>query len=502
MAVVNASTLIIDADSSSREALAKALKDAGYPVLTATSGSEGLAVLSSLRPQVALLDIGLPGEDGFGLLRRIRLEHPDVVLIALSAVSEPGMIVRAMREGATDFIGKPASGGTVLAALKGAVTRADSLALPEMPAIPAANGGERFWPDLDLLFRNSEKMRTVEYIVRRAADTNATILLQGESGTGKEMVAKAVHYVSGRRDRPFLKVNCASLPGDLLESELFGHEKGAFTGAHRRKPGKFELAHRGTFLLDEIGEMPLGLQAKLLHVLQDGKFFRVGGSELIDTDVRLVAATNKDLASMSQTGQFREDLYYRLNVVTISVPPLRERREEIPLLVNHFLRKFCLQYERETPSISPETMQLLQDYSWPGNVRELENMIKRLVVLQNDALLQEEIAMRRSRAWPRPSPVLAAASAPIAGPAPIAVPPAAPVPVAPPSQHGVDMGLKEIARKAALEAEKAVLKDVLDRVRWNRAEAARLLKISYKALLYKITAAGLDGKSERRPRSK
>jgi len=498
---VAVSILIIDADSASREALARTLKDAGYPVLTAGSGAEGLAVVSSLRPQLVLLDLGLPGEDGFGLLRRIRLDNAEIVIIALSSLSEPSLIVRAMREGAADFVAKPASPGAVLTAVKAAVTRTDTLLAADVPSAPLSNG-ERYWPDLDLLFRNSDKMRAVEYIVRRAADTNATILLQGESGTGKEMVAKAVHYVSGRRDRPFLKVNCASLPGDLLESELFGHEKGAFTGAHRRKPGKFELAHRGTFLLDEIGEMPLGLQAKLLHVLQDGKFFRVGGSELIDTDVRLVAATNKDLASMSQTGQFREDLYYRLNVVTISVPPLRDRREEIPLLVNHFLRKFCLQYERETPSISPETMQLLQDYSWPGNVRELENMIKRLVVLQNDALLQEEIAMRRSRAWPRPSPVLATAAAPVGPPPPFAVPSVAPAPLAAPNLHDVDMGLKEIARKAALEAEKAVLKDVLERVRWNRAEAARLLKISYKALLYKITAAGLDGKSDRRSKPK
>ena len=187
------------------------------------------------------------------------------------------------------------------------------------------SGGSRAAADLDLLFRNSERMRAVEDIVRRTADTNATILLQGESGTGKEMVARAIHYISDRPDRPFLKINCASLPGDLLESELFGHEKGAFTGAHRRKPGKFELAHRGTFLLDEIGEMPLGLQAKLLHVLQDGQFFRVGGIEVITSDARLIAATNKDLVSVMTTGLFREDLYYRLNVVAISIPPLRER---------------------------------------------------------------------------------------------------------------------------------------------------------------------------------
>jgi two-component system response regulator AtoC len=305
------------------------------------------------------------------------------------------------------------------------------------------------------------------------------------------MVAKSIHYISQRRDRPFLKVNCASLPGDLLESELFGHEKGAFTGAHRRKPGKFELAHRGTFLLDEIGEMPLALQAKLLHVLQDGRFFRVGGSEMIETDVRLVAATNRDLAAVMASGHFREDLYYRLNVVTVSIPPLRERREEIPVLVDHFLRKFCRQYDREAPRISPETLQRLGDYGWPGNVRELENMVKRLVVLQNEDLLRDEIAMRSNRPWaPRET-----------------IPVTAPPPP-PPQFPGIatireaDLGLKDIAKRAALEAEKAVLKEVLDRVRWNRAEAARLLKISYKALLYKITAAGLDGKVDRRSRKK
>ena len=481
--MVAGSTLIIDASSESRDTLARVVKELGYPVLAAGGGAEGLAILSSLRPQLVLLDLDLPGTDAFDLLHQIRVEHTDTSLICLSVVQEPGFVVRAMRAGAADFLPKPASAGAVQAAVRNAMARADALGRVELGASLAGNS-DRFWPDLDLLFRNSERMRAVENIVRRAADTNATILLQGESGTGKEMVAKAIHYISGRRDRPFLKVNCASLPGDLLESELFGHEKGAFTGAHRRKPGKFELAHRGTFLLDEIGEMPLGLQAKLLHVLQDGKFFRVGGSELIDTDVRLIAATNKDLPSVVTTGQFREDLYYRLNVVTISVPPLRERREEIPLLVNHFLKKFCVQYNREAPKISAETMQLLQDYSWPGNVRELENMIKRLVVLQNDALVQEEIALRRNRPW-----------GPIQAPAPLAAVPQTQTPVA--TILEANLGLKEIAKRAALEAEKAVLKEVLDRVRWNRAEAARLLKISYKALLYKITAAGLDGKGDR-----
>jgi two-component system, NtrC family, response regulator AtoC len=485
--MANAATLVVDANPDSREGLSRIIKEAGFPVLTAGSGSEGLALLTTLRPSVVIVDMDLPGIDACDLIHQMRLEVTDVVLLALSSVQDTAHVVRTMRAGASDFLAKPASATTVQSAIRTALTRS------EASGADLAGGGEadRFWPDLDLLYRNSERMRGVEDIVRRAADTNATILLLGESGTGKEMVAKSIHYISQRRDRPFLKVNCASLPGDLLESELFGHEKGAFTGAHRRKPGKFELAHRGTFLLDEIGEMPLGLQAKLLHVLQDGRFFRVGGSEMIETDVRLIAATNRDLASVMATGQFREDLYYRLNVVTIAIPPLRERREEIPLLVEHFLRKFCRQYDRETPRIGPDTLQQMQDYAWPGNVRELENMVKRLVVLQNEGLLLEEIAMRRNRPWaPRET-------IPVTAPSP--APPQ--LTSLPPIREG-ELGLKEIAKRAAMEAEKAVLKEVLDRVRWNRAQAARLLKISYKALLYKITAAGLDGKVDRRSRKK
>ena len=484
------STVIIDGNPESRDTLARLVKDAGHSALTAAGATEALALISALRPQVVLVDLDAPGTDPFELIHQIRLESTDTVVLALSTVRDTSFVVRAMRTGASDFIVKPSAPAEIQQAIASALTRTEIAhageAVGSRPSDP-----EHHWPDLDLLFRNSQRMRAVENLVRRAADTNATILLQGESGTGKEMVAKAIHYISRRRDKPFLKVNCASLPGELLESELFGHEKGAFTGAHRRTPGKFELAHRGTFLLDEIGEMPLGLQAKLLHVLQDGKFFRVGGSELIDTDVRLVAATNKDLASVMAAGLFREDLYYRLNVVTIAVPPLRERRDEIQLLVEHFLKKFGRQYDRETPNISPETMRLLQEYTWPGNVRELENMIKRLVVLQNDGLLHEEIALRRERGWPASRYGLAVATSP-----------APPQPQDSPTNFEASLGLKEIAKRAALAAEKAVLKEVLDRVRWNRAEASRLLKISYKALLYKITAAGLDAKSERRGRKK
>ena len=481
--------LVVDGKAESRANLARHAKEAGYPVLEAATGAEALALLSSLHPQMVLLDLDQLDVNGLDLARQIKLEAADVPVVLLSTTGDRDVVVKGMRTGAYDVLVKPVAAQAVKDVLKAALTQVDAAPLIVSPG-GNGSGGAAPPVDVDLLFRNSERMRAVEDIVRRAADTNATILLQGESGTGKEMVARAIHYISDRRDKPFLKVNCASLPGDLLESELFGHEKGSFTGAHRRKPGKFELAHRGTFLLDEIGEMPLGLQAKLLHVLQDGQFFRVGGSEVITSDARLIAATNRNLASVMTTGLFREDLYYRLNVVAISIPPLRERREEIPVLVDYFMGRFCRQYNRDALKISQATMRLLQDYHWPGNVRELENMIKRAVVLQTEALVQQEIALRSEKPW---APKAEGAPAPAASPA-----------AAPPAPVGgvmadSEMGLKDIARRAAMAAEKAVIKEVLEKVRWNRAEAARLLKISYKAMLYKIRQVGLDDRPERGP---
>ena len=346
-----ASVLILDSNPESRGALERAIEHAGQTALVARTGSEALALLSNLHPPLALVDVDELGDEAFSVLREIALGTSDTVALAVSSASNTGLVVRAIRAGAADFLVKPVSAEAIVGALKRALTQ--SGAAPLEPAHRNVEEVDPSAPDLELLFGKSRHMRAVEDIVRRAADTNTTILLQGESGTGKEMVANAIHHISDRRDKPFLKINCASLPGELLESELFGHEKGAFTGAHRRKPGKFELASRGTFLLDEIGEMVLGLQAKLLHVLQDGAFFRVGGSELIKTDARVIAATNRDLAAVMAKGAFREDLYYRLNVVAISIPPLRERREEIPSLVEHFVAKSCQQYNRPAPNISP-----------------------------------------------------------------------------------------------------------------------------------------------------
>ncbi len=316
----------------------------------------------------------------------------------------------------------------------------------------------------------SSKMQPIRDLVGKVAGTNTTVLLRGESGVGKEVVAHALHKASPRADKQFLKVNCAALPGELLESELFGHEKGAFTGAYRQKPGKFEAADGGTLMLDEIGEMPLRLQAKLLHVLQDGEFCRVGGEKIIDTDVRLIASTNRDLEAAMRAHQFREDLYYRLNVIEIRVPPLRERREEIPGLIDFFKRKFGAQYGRVV-DIPPETVRVFVEYHWPGNIRELENAVRRIIVLGSARTVHQEIVANLNRGL-RPTTVV-----------PAAFPPA-PTPDAP-------VSLKDIARQAARDAERVAIKEVLDRVHWNRAKAARLLQISYKALLYKIVQCGL-----------
>jgi len=306
-------------------------------------------------------------------------------------------------------------------------------------------------------------MRAIRSIIESIADTDTTVLIRGESGVGKDLIARAVHSASTRREGPFVKVNCAAIPQELLESELFGHEKGAFTGAHRRKPGQFEYANKGTMYLDEIAELPLALQAKLLHVLQDFRFSRVGGNAMIAVDVQVIAATNRDLEEALRRGEFREDLYYRLNVVEIRVPPLRERRDEIPTLAAYFLAKFNAQYGRQR-ELTPETLARLQEYPWLGNVRELENTIRRVVVLSDSEQAIEPLGERRTGAPPK---------------------------------LVVTESLREIARRGAREAERKALAEVLERVHWNRAEASRILKVSYKTLLNKICECGLTPPSRR-----
>jgi transcriptional regulator with GAF, ATPase, and Fis domain len=313
-------------------------------------------------------------------------------------------------------------------------------------------------------------MRAIGTVIESIADTDATVLIRGESGVGKDLVARAIHAASSRRRGPFVKVNCAAIPQGLLESELFGHEKGAFTGAHRRKPGQFECANRGTIYLDELGDLPLALQAKLLHVLQDFQFTRVGGHQLIEVDTRVIAVTNRDLEAAMARGEFREDLYYRLNVVEIKVPPLRERREEIPALASRFLARFNSQYGRQK-QLLPKTLAQLMEYPWLGNVRELENVIRRLVVLGDGEQAIEALVTRGPNGQNGPNG---------------------------PNGHGsaqqptaVESGLREVGRRGAQEAERKALLEVLDYVSWNRTEAARILKVSYKTLLTKISQYSL-----------
>jgi len=320
---------------------------------------------------------------------------------------------------------------------------------------------------VELQMCSSAGMQRVRDVITRVAPTTATVLLTGESGVGKEVVARAIHQASPRAGEQFLKVNCAALPGELLESELFGHERGAFTGAYRDKPGKFEVAQRGTLMLDEIGEVPLRLQAKLLHVLQDGEFARVGGQRVMHTGARILAATNRDLTAEIRAGRFREDLYYRLNVIEVHIPALRERREEIPALIEYFLARSNAAYGRAVP-IAPAMRRLFAEYAWPGNIRQLENVIKRVVVLSDAGAVYNELTSRGSSEAPVPAPEA--------------------MPVA---SLTAQLDLKAIARRAARDAERLAIADVLERTRWNRAKAARLLGISYKALLYKIVDCGL-----------
>jgi two-component system, NtrC family, response regulator AtoC len=335
------------------------------------------------------------------------------------------------------------------------------------------------WSD-EGVFGGSPAMRAVKELINRAAGTNLTVLVWGESGVGKEIVTRALHARWPGRQCPFVKVNCAALPLELLESELFGYERGAFTGAYRAKPGKFELADNGTIFLDEIGEMPSPIQAKLLQVLQDGQFSRLGSRKDIQVNVRVVAATNRDLVPLVEQGKFREDLYYRLNVINIHVPPLRERREEIPGLVVGLLEKFCKQYGLPLRYLTDDIMGRLLAYHWPGNVRELENVVKRIAVLGTG----EETVQELFRRPPRP-----------AAPAPPGEPPGShPHEVAEPAIFDERIGLKEIVRRAELGAEAAALTHVLNRVRWNRTEAARRLKISYKTLLLKMKRHGLGAR--------
>jgi two-component system response regulator AtoC len=449
--------LVIDDDADQRRRVATQLQAWGYAPLALGSAEEALDRIGHTQFAFALVAIRLPGLSGIEFLRRARELDVAGPVIMVADSTHGAQIVEAMQAGADDFIRRPYTAEELASAVK----RAAGRTRPAVP--PPANGdtnGARLERELSLL--TSPAMREIRGILAQAARADVTVLICGETGVGKEVIAHAIHAQSARSRRAFVKVNCAAMPRELLESELFGHERGAFTGAHQRKPGRFELADGGTIFLDEIGELPPPLQAKLLHVLQDGEFSRVGGAHNMAVDVRVISATNRNLGREVAAGRFREDLFYRLNVINVLVPPLRERGEEIPALARYFVEHYSRAFNVPERPIPAETLQAFLDYAWPGNIRELENFIKRMIVLQDMTLV------------PRRPVALETVGPGTAGPA-----------------AGRGLSLKEISRRAVLEAEREVIRRTLDQCRWNRVKTAKMLNISYRALLYKIKDMGL-----------
>jgi two-component system, NtrC family, nitrogen regulation response regulator NtrX len=369
--------LIVDDEASIRQSLSGALKDEGYKVSVAESGRAALERLRSERPDVILLDIWMPEMDGIETLKQLKTDHPDQIVIMMSGHGNIETAVKAVKYGAYDFVEKPLSLERLLVLLQNAASVQDLAR--ENVALRKQVSRSRS------LIGQSAPMKQIQELIKRVAPTTGSVLITGENGTGKELVAHSVHALSPRFNKPFVEVNCAAIPEELIESELFGHEKGAFTGATQLRRGKFDLAHGGTLFLDEIGDMSMKTQAKVLRILQEQKFERVGGAQTISVDVRVVAATNKDLKAEISRGAFREDLFYRLNVIPFAVPPLRDRREDIPLLAAHFLREFAATHGRRERKLAPEALEALRAYGWPGNVRELKNLIERVMILTTEA---------------------------------------------------------------------------------------------------------------------
>lgn len=464
--------LIVDDDVVTAKGLGAHLSRRGFEISQVSGGPAAQTALRNFNPSVVLLDLNISGSDGYELLARIKQDRPGVPVLILSANRSPEAIFRASKMGADDYLSKPVD--THELDLHIAKTLETNRPGPEVAHLREQ---VRRQTDFSMLFGTSPKMMDVKLTIEKVADTTATVLIRGESGSGKEVVARMIYSSSSRSDKPFVKVNCAAIPHELLESELFGYEPGAFTGASRQKPGKFEQADEGTIFLDEISEMHPALQAKLLHVLQDHEFSRLGGKRDVQVDVRVLAATNKPLERAVEEGVFREDLFYRLNVVTVHIPPLRERREEIPVFLTFFLNRYSEHYAKHPPMFSDYAMARMMEYNWPGNIRELENLVKRYVIVGNEAQIIRELSTHK--------PIVSSFSTPMA--------------VEPNASHlqlsvvGPDMDMEmpsllEIGRRAAMQAEREVIERVLAQTRWNRRQAAKILKISYKALLNKLKA--------------
>lgn len=464
--------LVIDDEDSHARAAAEALEKVGHQCVVATEGREGLRHIrrgGRAAPDggfdVVITDLVMKDVDGMEVLKETREHLPQTQVIFLTGYGTVELAVAAMQKGATTFLQKPVNAHQLRIAVEEAIkkqTLGESFPQALRPWVKGL-------PFPEIVGR-SPRMQRINSLLKQVAPTNATVLIGGESGTGKELIARSLHYYSPRKNRPFVVLNSAAIPEGLLESELFGHEKGAFTGAICQRKGKFEHAHRGTLLLDEIGDMPLAIQAKLLRVLEDGKVIKVGSNEPVSVDVRIVAATNKDLEGLVKTGKFREDLYFRLNVVSVKVPPLRERQDDIPLLIDCFLKEFSSTHGRGTCTITQEARKRLFNYPWPGNVRELRNCIESMVVMSLDGVLKvEDIPEHISsgRIWG------------------LATVPPEKGPLARP------MDSRDLVGVSIEEMEKELIKNTLASVGGNREASARMLGIGERTLYRKLDRYGL-----------
>ncbi len=450
------SVLIIDDEAEIRESLETLLELEGFAIETAGNGEEGLQRIAEHPFDLVLLDLALPGRDGMDILAEIRAHDPRLPVIMITAYGTVENAVRAMQSGATNFVQKPWDNEKLVADVRAAVgwRKAEEENVQLKRALK-----QRY--DFANIVGKSEPMLKIFDLVAQVASSRSTVLLQGESGTGKEVIAKAIHLNSPRRDKPFVPVNTGSMPADLLESTLFGHVKGAFTSAIASKKGLFEVADKGTLFLDEIATMGLETQAKILRVLQDRKFMHLGGIQEVQVDVRIIAATNVDLRQMVREGRFREDLFYRLNVITVELPPLRQRKEDVPLLVEHFMKKYAEENDRQVRRITPEALRPLMAYSWPGNVRELENVIERAVVLSSGPEISIDLL---------PDSMLGRGSS-----LSLHDPPS-------------DASLFEIVE----DIERRIITDMLERCNWNQTEAAERFHVPLSTLNQKIRRLNIE----------
>ncbi|MFH1776962.1 MAG: sigma-54 dependent transcriptional regulator [Candidatus Omnitrophota bacterium] len=460
--------LVVDDDQSMCFILQEAFKKEKYNVHVVKSGEEALKLASKISFDVITLDIKMPDMDGFEVITKLKQINPDHVIVIVTAYGAEKVAIEAIQKGAYDYFTKPFDLETLRVVIRRAIEK-NRLDLENRTLRDQIK--KRY--DFKNIIGKSSKMLEVFELMSKLINTDVTVLILGESGTGKELVSRAIHYNSPRRDKPFIKINCAAIPDTLLESELFGHEKGAFTDAAAAKPGKFELAHGGTLFLDEIGDMSAATQSKLLRVLQEKEIERLGGTKPIKVNVRIIVATNKNLTQTVKDGEFREDLYYRINVVSINLPPLRQRREDIPYLIDYFLANFNAEFHRNIKNISVDAMELLMKYNWPGNVRELENVLQRaILVADKDTIIKECLPMYL-RSMEKESYYQKVEHTDFTQP------------------------LNDIVKEVVCDIEKQLILQALNKTNWNRTHAAELLKISRKSLFNKIKQYDIYDKEDR-----